>query len=290
MPVTTHRERQATNLDKLVEQPKEKLDTTGMEEETEFDSASKGEGGKETFSMPEKFKGKSAEEIAQSYKELEQQYGSQGNALGQIRSEADELRRTVDNILQRELSRTAMTESDEPEKVEWDDMDPVASVTKIVQQALKDAPVNKNVQELTTAVQQTVAEKANERFATKHPDANQVVNTPEFQSWVMASPIRQQMFAEAYNHANVNCAIELLDTYKAIHSAPIQGKEQLDPDKAKQKQRVNRMTTETGSTGATSTKKYSRRYLIDLRATNPAEYKRRSAEFSRAYAEGRVVD
>lgn len=61
-------------------------------------------------SIPEKFAGKSAEEIAKSYTELEQKHGSAATELGA-------LRQTV-NILSEQLSKTNQAQGTTPTKVE----------------------------------------------------------------------------------------------------------------------------------------------------------------------------
>ena len=78
----------------------------------------------------------------------------------------------------------------------------------------------------------------------------------------------------------------MLDTWKALNP-----KKEI-PSKAETqkvtKQKINELSTESGSTGQTSTKTFSRRELINLRATNPNKYYEMAEEIRDAYATGRV--
>ena len=83
--------------------------------------------------VPPKFQGKSVDEILQSYQNLEQQYGKQGNELG-------ELRKLADSLIQKNLQEAQDTPVQEQEKrLSEDDFlaNPVDSVRKIVEEAIQ---------------------------------------------------------------------------------------------------------------------------------------------------------
>lgn len=221
------------------------------------------------FEIPEKFKGKSAEEIAKAYTELEKKFGKQGQDLGELRKQAD-------MFIRANLSEENYTESDEDVKFDYDDPD------KYI-----DSKVKKATRPLENKIREEELRDGYISFATKHPDFLETVQTPEFKDWVLESPTRQRLYAAANQpgHPDFDAANELLDTFKALHARSEMKEVERE---AEVQSRVNEMSTAGRSSGQTSKKIFSRAALIDLRANNPAEYKRLMPEIQKAYEEGRV--
>lgn len=223
--------------------------------------------------IPSKFKDKSVEDIVKSYTELEKQFGKQAQELGQQR-------KLTDQLVQKELNSQNTTSEavSEEEEFEFDYDNPKESIRKLVQ---------KELDPLKQSVTKTDVHLAQQQLQERHPDYVEVVQDEDFTQWVNSSSIRMDLYQRANNNHDLDAAVELLDTFKALH--PKEDTATKEVAKQKQvKERVNEMTTESGSSGQTGTKTYKRSEIINLRATNPKEYWERAEEFRNAYAEGRV--
>ena len=223
------------------------------------------------YEVPDKFKDKSIQDVSKSYEELEKKLGRQAQELGDTRKLADDL-------LRQELDKNRQTQAQQEEQPkEFDYDNPLESVRKIIQQEL--GPVRDELK-----ANQDVSTR--DKLAQQHPDYMTIAASPEFSDWVNSSPIRADLYRRANDQLEYNAAVELLDTWKALNPA----KE--TPSKAETqkvtKQKINELSTESGSTGQTSTKTFSRRELINLRATNPNKYYEMAEEIRDAYATGRV--
>ncbi len=223
--------------------------------------------------LPAKFKDKSVEDIVKSYTELEKQFGRQAQELG-------DTRKLADSLVQKELHSQNNTPSieNEEEEFEFDYDNPKESIRKLVQ---------KELDPLKQSVTKTDVAMAQRQLQEKHPDYPQVVQNEDFTQWVNSSPIRMDLYHRANNNHDLEAAVELLDTFKQLHPVKDTVTEQAE-QKQKVAERVNEMTTESGSSGQTGTKIYKRSEIINLRASNPTEYWQRAEEFRAAYAEGRV--
>mgnify|MGYP007063680417 CR=1 FL=1 len=223
------------------------------------------------YEVPDKFKDKSIQDVSKSYEELEKKLGRQAQELGDTRKLADDL-------LRQELEKNRQTQAQQEEQPkEFDYDNPLESVRKMIQQELR--PVRDEL-------------KANQDISTRdklvqqHPDYMDIAASPEFSDWVNSSPIRADLYRRANDQLEYNAAVELLDTWKALNpkkEAPSKAETQKVT-----KQKINELSTESGSTGQTSTKTFSRRELINLRATNPNKYYEMADEIRQAYSEGRV--
>ena len=220
--------------------------------------------------IPDKFKDKSVEDVVKSYQELESEFGRRNNELG-------EMRRLTDELLQLQLK-------DKPEEPQQYNVDvdtlldnPTDAIKQVVAEQLK--PLQDNM----------LNEQRNQKKATfenKHPDWQELMNDPNFVSHVQSSPVRLKMFQEANANYDYDVADELFSMYKQIHGA--QKEETQEKVSQKRSKNLKAAKTETGSTGAKSTKVFKRNELLHLRMTNPAKYESMEDEIMRAYAEGRV--
>jgi len=259
-------EEQVLILDKNVQ------DTVDAQNELEEQQvAAEPENKEPEYEVPDKFKDKSIADVSKSYEELEKKLGRQAQELGDTRKLADDL-------LRQELDKNRQTQAQQEEQPkEFDYDNPLESVRKMIQQELR--PVRDELK-----ANQDVSTR--DKLEQQHPDYMTIAASPEFSDWVNSSPIRVDLYRRANDQLEYNAAVELLDTWKALNPA----KE--TPSKAETqkvtKQKINELSTESGSTGQTSTKTFSRRELINLRATNPNKYYEMADEIRQAYSEGRV--
>ena len=263
-----------------VEEKIEGLDTVARlqkEETTNEEDANSLETEKPVEELPEKFQGKSIEDIAKSYSNLEQQYGKQGNELG-------ELRKLADSLIQKNLQESQTQSTADTIEQELSDEDfvlnPVEAVRKVVEESLK--PIKENLT-------QTKVDNTLQRIQTAHPDVSEIVNDTNFQEWVMATKPRQDMWARASN-GDFDYADELFTQYKSLAS-----RKDVEAENAIQRAKEEDLKAATaisrGASPDVGTKgkpNYRRAELIRLRMENPKRYDSLSDEIAQAYAEGRV--
>jgi len=264
-----------------VEEKIEGLDTVARlqkEETTNEEDANSLETEKPVEELPEKFQGKSIEDIAKSYSNLEQQYGKQGNELG-------ELRKLADSLIQKNLQESQTQSTADTIEQELSDEDfvlnPVEAVRKVVEESLK--PIKENLT-------QTRVDNTLQRIQTAHPDVSEIVNDTNFQEWVMATKPRQDMWARASN-GDFDYADELFTQYKSLAS-----RKDVEAENAIQRAKEEDLKAATaisrGASPDVGTKgkpNYRRAELIRLRMENPKRYDSLSNEIRQAYAEGRVL-
>jgi hypothetical protein len=259
-------EEQVLILDKNVQ------DTVDAQNELEEQQvAAEPENKEPEYEVPDKFKDKSIADVSKSYEELEKKLGRQAQELGDTRKLADDL-------LRQELDKNRQTQAQQEEQPkEFDYDNPLESVRKMIQQELR--PVRDELK-----ANQDVSTR--DKLEQQHPDYMTIAASPEFSDWVNSSPIRADLYRRANDQLEYNAAVELLDTWKALNPAK-ETPSKAETQKAT-KQKINELSTESGSTGQTSTKTFSRRELINLRATNPNKYYEMADEIRQAYSEGRV--
>jgi hypothetical protein len=223
--------------------------------------------------VPEKYKGKSLEDIVKMHQEAEKLIGRQAQEVGEVRRLADEL-------LKQQLSQKQSQAQPQETTQEVDFFeDPKTAVQKAVSQ-------HPDVLAAKQAAQQLRAMQTQQALAAKHPDYSQVVQDGEFIEWVKASPMRLNMFAIANAQYDFAAADELLSTFKQIRTAKTQQTQELGQQT--RKQNLKSAAVDVGGTGESSKKVYRRADLIRLRMNDPSRYEALQDEIMAAYAEGRV--
>jgi len=250
----------------------EELDTETVEAtETEVESSVA------EPNIPDKFAGKSQEEIIESYQNLEKELGRKAQEVG-------ELRKLSDSFLQAELSRNSQAQST-PKQTEEEPIDFFEDPDKAVNNAIENHPKFKEFQRFQAQQAQAAAKT---QLEAAHPDFADIVQDKGFQEWVQGSKIRMQMFqaADAYNFDAAN---ELLTTWKD-RSMINKTQEVKQAQEAKRQDALKagkaESRTSSGSTGGGKT--YRRADLIRLKMEDPMKYESMQDEIYAAYAEGRV--
>jgi hypothetical protein len=227
------------------------------------------------FSMPEKFAGKSAEEIVQSYTELEKELGRKNNEVG-------ELRKLTDQYLHQELSRQPTDKEDpttkEDTSIGFDDLvdNPTEVIDKVVAKKLEG--VEKRFDELTAA-------QRAEKFFAANQDYNEISQSQEFYNWVNTSPYRARQLAAAQS-GDFDAAEDLLQGFR--DTAQVAKEEAQTAEQNKRDEQLRQASSESAGTGASPDKIYSRSKLMAMYINDPAKYASMREEIDRAYAEGRV--
>jgi hypothetical protein len=230
--------------------------------------------------IPEKYKGKSLDEIVRMHQEAEKLIGRQAQEVGEVRKLAD-------SLIKQQLEAKNSKQPEQAQEIDWFE-DP----QKAVNQAVENNPVLKQLQEQQAIQAQKVALDVIEKT---HPDFISVAQSEDFQQWVAGSKVRQRLYNDANNY-DVDSALELLDNYKSLRGLKQQKEETSKAaDEALKKtdsegrtKALKAAAVQQGGTGETGKPVYRRADLIRLRMQDPNRYESMADEILNAYAEGRV--
>ena len=247
--------------------------------------------------LPDKLKGKSLDEIAEMYANLESAYGRMANDLGQQRKLTDRL---LDLKRSDDLEQNGAQPKPEPAKVEFSGSelldDPQAVLDRYFETKL--GQLTQTTSKKVEQVEQSLAERD---FVSKHGDISYLSNDQKFAQYVNASPYRQRLAAAAAQNDWV-AADELLTDYKALYGEQQDTKtEELHNAKPEESPKdagnealkaAQQAQLESGGNGqgANSKQTYSRAALMQMRLTDPDKYYDPAFqdEIMRAYEEKRV--
>lgn len=229
--------------------------------------------------VPDKYKGKSLADVVRMHQEAESLIGRHSTELGQ-------LRQVTDSFIKRQLdSDKATAKTTTPEKVDDTEFftDPTTAVRKVVHEAL---------QPLRETTQQTANQAGMARFLEKHPDAPTIGQTEGFQKWIMASKVRQQLFAQSDKY-DFDAAEELISTYKALNPTKAEDPASKAPAKDAGKAKVELGKTHPkgmvpSQDDGDGKKIYRRADIIRLMQTDPKRYQELESEIRQAYIDKRV--
>ena len=221
--------------------------------------------------IPEKYQGKSIEEIVQMHQEAEKLVGRQSSEVG-------ELRKIVDDFIKTKVEETKQEVSPQQDE-SVNDLDFFENPKEAITRAISSSDEVKQMRELLASQQQqTILSKLNE----KHPDYIDIIQNDEFAEWVKASQVRIELLkrADAYDFS---AADELLSTWKQLSGVR-------EVSKQDRKQQIKAASTGSGKgSGEPTTRKiYRRSDIVNLMIKDPERYKANVEEFDRAYREGRV--
>lgn len=218
--------------------------------------------------IPEKYKGKSLEELITWHQEAEKKASRLGNEVGEVRKLADEL-------LKSQL--TKRPEVEQPKEVDF-----FENPQEAMRQAIDSSPKVRAAEEYALNAQRQMALQ---NLVQRHPDYQQVAADQEFNDWVAKSNVRKNLYQAAQNY-DFEAGDELLSTFKELRSAKQQKVSQIE-NKARDSA-LQAASVETSGTSETSRKIYRRADLIRLRMQDPARYEAMSDEIYKAYSEDRV--
>ena len=222
--------------------------------------------------LPEKYQGKSIEEVAKMHQEVEKRLSIQGQEIGEVRKLADEL------IRQNLESKQQSAKKIEPEVDFFED--PQAAIQKAVDN-------HPDVQSSKLAFANMQKMQIKQQLASTHPDFEDLAKDQNFADWVKSSPVRIKLFAAADQGYDFDSANELLSTYKQIRGARAKQGEVLQENNRQLSLRA--AGVDVGGSGESSKKTYRAIDLQNLLNTNPDRYTAMQDEIMRAYSEGRVL-
>ena len=227
--------------------------------------------------VPEKYSGKSLEQVVQMHQEAEKLLGRQSTEVG-------DLRKVVDDYITNQTQQPAPQQEVGPE----DELDYFTDPQAAVNRAIDNHPKIREAEEYTARFkkQTSLAE-----LQSKHPDMNDILKDRNFKAWIDDSNIRQQLFADANANYNAEAANELFTTWKGLTNAGKENAQQaasLEIQNRKQQIKSANTGSAQGSAEKPLKKTYRRTDIIKLMRTDPDRYQALEKEIYRAYQEGRV--
>jgi hypothetical protein len=220
--------------------------------------------------IPEKYQGKSVDDIIKMHQEAEKLIGKQAQEVGEVRKLADDL-------IKQNLQSTNKPVVEEPEVDFFED--PQKAILKTVNN-------HPDVLAAKQAAQEFKKMQIQQKLSQKHPDFVEVVQDAGFAEWVKQSPVRMGLYAKADGEFDFDSADELLSTYKQLKT--IQTKQVAAVDNTARQQSLKAASVDVGGTGESSKKVYRRTDLIRLKMTDPDRYEALQPEIMLAYSEGRI--
>ena len=223
--------------------------------------------------VPEKYRGKSVEELVQMHQELEKFSGKQSTEVG-------ELRKVVDDYIQTQLSQQAPQKQQD----DGDDVDFFVDPKTAVSRAIDNHP---KIREAQAYTEQYKKQATLAQLQQQHPDMEQVLQDPKFAEWIKGSKVRTQLFVQADQQYDYDAANELFSLWKERAQAVQQTAQ---AEKLARKSAVKSATTGNarGTTEGSRRKTYRRTDIIELMKKDPDRYMALQPEIMAAYAEGRV--
>jgi len=235
-----------------------------VQQEAETEQASEG-----VADVPPEYQGKTQAELIKMHQEAQSRLGTQGSEVG-------ELRRIVDDFILKQ------SETKAPEPAE--EVDFFADPDKAVESKIANHPAIREAQETTLRIRQ---EQAKQELINKHPDAQEIIQTPEFINWVKSDDIRMELLTRADQQYDSKAADNLFSQWKQIKQS---SQAAVQNEVEARKDTVKRASTggAKGSTEAPSKKIYRRADIIELMKTDPRRYQSMEPEIRKAYMEKRV--
>jgi len=223
--------------------------------------------------VPDKYQGKSIEEIVQMHQEAEKLVGRQSSEVGELRKIVDDFIKTKAEETKQEIS---------PNNSMDDEVDFFENPKEAVAKAVAGSTEMKQMQELLAAQKQ---QEVLGKISAKHPDYMEVIQDPAFGEWVKSSTVRVELLQRADNY-DFNAADELLTVWSERKEVVEKAKEVNEQDRKQQRKAAT--TGGKGSGEPISRKIYKRSDIVQLMISDPERYKANVDEFDRAYREGRV--
>ena len=223
--------------------------------------------------LPDKYQGKSLEEVVQMHQEAEKLLGRQSSEVG-------ELRKVVDDYISTQTQSAPQPQHVEPE----DDIDYFTDPQAAVNRAIENHPKIREAEQYTADYKKQAALAA---LNNKHPDMQEILGDPKIAEWIKASKIRTQLFVAADQQYDSDSADELFTLWKERKTVA-QQTAQVEKQARKQTLKAANTGNARGSAEGTRKKVYRRADIIKLMKTDPERYQALSEEIFQAYAEGRV--
>ena len=227
------------------------------------------------YELPEKYKGKSAKELARMHAEAEKALGRQGSEVGDLRKIVDDFVKTQST--NKQSDKTVNEQAD-------DEVDFFTDPQKAIDRAISKHPKILEAEQLTSNMKKA---EALANLKANHPDFQEIIAAPSFAEWIGKSKVRQELFVRADRAYDADAANELLDNWKERSQAVERTKVNEQSERSNAIKAASTGTTR-GSSEPVAKKRYRRADIIDLMTRDPDRYMALEPEIMKAYAEKRV--
>ena len=228
----------------------------------------------EPEAVPDKYNGKSLEDVVRMHQEAEKLLGRQSSEVG-------DLRKVVDSYINTQLNDQAPTQAPDTDE----DIDFYSDPEKAISRAIENHPSVKAAEESTRAYKQQTSMATLQK---DHPEIPEIVKDPKFAEWIQASTVRTRMFVQADQHFDMEAASELFSLWKDRSGAINQTLQAEKQGRQKAVKEGSNGYTRGNPDSSTSKKIYRRADIIKLMKTDPERYLALSDDIQLAYAEKRV--
>ena len=227
--------------------------------------------------IPEKYQGKSLEDVVRMHQEAEKLLGKQSSEVG-------ELRKVVDSYIQEQLSQQQQAPQTQQQYDAEDDVDFFVDPEKAVSRAIENHPKIREAQQYT---QEYKKQTALATLQGKHPDMQEILTDSKFAEWIKASKVRTKLFVQADQQYDYEAADELFSLWKERQST-VKQTAAVETQARKQQLKSANTGSARGTSEGARKKIYRRADIIKLMKTDPERYQALSDEIFKAYQEGRV--
>lgn len=218
--------------------------------------------------LPEKYRGKSVEDVVKMHQEAEK-------LIGRTMNEVSEVRKLADELIKSQITPKPKVEEAKP-------VDFFENPQEAIRQQIESNP---RVLQAEQYARQAQVEQAKQRLNQLHPDVQQIVGNEDFRNWIAASKVRQQLFQQADQY-DLDAANELLSTYKELRS--VKQQREAAVDNTARDTTLKQVAVDTGGSGESTKKVYRRADLIRLKMRDPQKYASMQDEIMEAYSSGRI--
>jgi len=226
--------------------------------------------------IPEKYAGKSMQEVIEMHQNVEKVMSKQSNEVG-------EQRKLIQSLID---AQNKATDTAPPEETVTQEDNFFTDPVKAVNQAIENHP------DVIKAREERVGNVQTHNLAAldkAYPSWQETVQDSSFQKFIGDSPTRTEMFRKADTEYRSDLAIELFDWYTQTAMSE-KTQEAKAEEKTKIQRNLKKTSSETRSSGDSvgGKKIYRRADLINLQVSDPNRYASLADEIHSAYAEGRV--
>ena len=259
----------------LIDERPEDIEATDQLEQNTIETPLEEELTQEEVELPEKYQGKSVEDLVQIHQELEKFSGKQSTEVG-------ELRKVVDDYIQTQTQLSEQAPQQQQEQDEEVDffVDPASAVNR----AIDNHPKIKEAQAYT---EQYKKQATMAQLQQQHPDMEAILQDAKFAEWIKGSKVRTQLFVQADQMYDYDAANELFSLWKE-RSQAVQQTAQAEKQARKSAVKTANTGNARGAVEGSRKKTYRRADLINLMKTDPDRYMALQPEIMAAYAEKRV--
>ena len=228
------------------------------------------------YEIPDKYAGKSMQEVIEMHQNVEKVMSKQSNEVG-------EQRKLIQSLID---AQNKATEAAPPEETVTQEDNFFTDPVKAVNQAIENHP------DVIKAREERVGNVQTHNLAAldkAYPNWQETVQDSSFQKFIGDSPTRTEMFRKADTEYRSDLAIELFDWYTQTAMSE-KTQEAKAEEKTKIQSNLKKTSSETRSSGDSvgGKKIYRRADLINLQVSDPNRYASLADEIHSAYAEGRV--